>query len=323
MPLLSVIVPVYKVEKYIKRCVDSILNQSYKDFELILVDDGSPDNCGKICDEYELIDKRIIVVHKKNGGLSDARNAGIEIMKGQYVTFIDSDDFIHKETFSTLMENIEKENADISICSFLRTSDNVFETSISKDYTIYSGKESVIQMYVNPESICFITAWGKIYKSSLFKNIRYPKGKLHEDEFTTYKLLYSSKRVVFTNNKFYFYYINPESIIQSLISERNLDSLEAMVERTAFFEALNETQLANYTKLSIVSNISYSYQRLSREKKSKNSKELKKRYLSYLDKSFEKDYISSKKGIQKIWAKLFFISPDLFSFIRNFLKIGL
>ena len=110
---ISVIVPVYKVEKFINRCIDSILNQSYTDFELILVDDGSPDNCGKICDDYASKDKRIVVIHKENGGLSDARNAGIDAMKGQYVTFIDSDDYIHRETFSFLISLIEKENADI------------------------------------------------------------------------------------------------------------------------------------------------------------------------------------------------------------------
>ena len=321
MVSLSVIVPVYKVEKYLHRCIDSILNQDFSDYELILVDDGSPDKCGVICDEYEKKDSRIKVIHKENGGLSSARNAGIDIMSGEYVTFIDSDDFIHPSMFSSMMGEMKNQNADISICSFLRTSEKVDYPDTSLKYKAFNNTESVKMLY--SVGISFITAWGKIYKSSLFENIRYPHGKYHEDEFTTYKLLYSAKKVIFTEDRLYFYYVNPESIIQSSFSEKHLDALDAFVERTSFFLEKKEKALAELSAHALISRIMYSHQCLWREKNLKNKSLLIKKALSYLDKSQKKGYISSLSSKQQLWAKLFFLSPKLYSFTRNLMKIGL
>ena len=122
--LVSVIVPIYNVEKYLRKCVDSILNQTYKNLEIILVDDGSPDNCGNICDEYALSDSRIRIIHKKNGGLSDARNAGLDIARGNYILFVDSDDYIDETMVEKLYEALEKEKAEMSLCSFVYVNDD-------------------------------------------------------------------------------------------------------------------------------------------------------------------------------------------------------
>lgn len=316
---LSVIVPVYKVEKYLSRCIDSILNQDYRDFELILVNDGSPDNCGKICDEYALKDGRIKVIHKENGGLSSARNVGIDISEGKYITFIDSDDYIHPKMFSQLINEMKVQKADISICSYKSTTKNEEDASISNIFSVLDKYDSIKRM----NFISFITAWGKIYKTELFNDIRYPIGKYHEDEFTTYKLFYKSNKLIYTEDELYFYYTNPESIIQSSFSEKNLDALEAFTERIMFFEEKKEFELTKLSNNALISRIMYSHQCISREKSIKNKSVLKKKALSYLDKSKKKEYVSHLPLKQKLWSKMFFICPCLYSSLRNLLKIGL
>jgi hypothetical protein len=171
--------------------------------------------------------------------------------------------------------------------------------------------------------ISFITAWGKIYKTELFNDIRYPIGKYHEDEFTTYKLFYKSNKILYTEDKLYFYYTNPESIIQSSFSEKNLDSLDAFSERIMFFEDKKEFDLIKLSNNALISRIMYSHQCISREKSIKNKSVLKKKALSYLDKSKKKEYVSHLPLKQKLWAKSFFICPCLYSSLRNLLKIGL
>ncbi len=316
---LSVVVPVYKVEKYLSRCIESILNQDFCNFQLILVDDGSPDNCGTICDEYASKDNRIKVIHKENGGLSSARNAGIDISTSEYITFIDSDDYIHPCMFSSMLKGMKNHDADISICSYLSTKENNAETTISNTFSLIDKYESITRM----NNIEFITAWGKIYKTKLFEKIRYPVGKYHEDEFITYKLFYESNKIVFTEDKLYYYYVNPESIIQSSFSEKNLDSLDVFKERIMFFEKKNEHELTKLSQKTLMSRIMYCHQCISREKSLKNKSKLKQKALSYLDKTQKKEFISSLSSKQKMWANLFFVSPFLYSTFRNSLKIGL
>ena len=197
--LISVIVPVYKVEKYIHRCVDSILAQTFTDFELILVDDGSPDNCGKICDEYAEKDNRIHVIHKENGGLSDARNAGIDWAfansDSEWITFIDSDDWIHPKYLEALYNAVKETGCEISICGYEETTgDSPKVDDINLQAVIVSTEDFFCEHNVNA-----VVAWGKLYKKELFREIRYPVGKLHEDEFTTYKLLFQYENCAFVN----------------------------------------------------------------------------------------------------------------------------
>ena len=198
---LSIIVPVYKVEKQLEQCIRSILNQSFTNFELILVDDGSPDKCGEICDEYEKKDKRIKVIHKKNGGLSDARNAGLDIAKGKYIGFVDSDDIIHPEMYERMYNFINKYNVDIVQCKFkkFKSIEDINKLSNINNTNIeyYTSKEAIMDMIDNNK--INVNTWNKLYKRELFENERFPKGKIHEDEFLTYKLIYKSNKVAYIN----------------------------------------------------------------------------------------------------------------------------
>ena len=195
MASTTAVIPIYKVEKYLSRCVESILLQTFTEFELILVDDGSPDCCGSICDEYAKKDSRVTVIHKKNGGLSDARNAGIEwafaCSENEWLTFIDSDDWIHSKYLEVLTNAVRETNCQISICGFQETSNEVAEESTnSLNCELYDTETFFCEKNVNA-----VVAWGKLYRKELFCNIRYPFGKLHEDEFTTYKLLFANSKL--------------------------------------------------------------------------------------------------------------------------------
>ena len=199
MKKISVIVPIYKVEKYIHRCIDSIINQTYKNLEIILVDDGSPDSCPRICDEYAKKDKRIKVIHKENGGLSDARNKGVDIATGDYIAFVDSDDYIHPNMYEVLIYELEKNNSDIALCKYkIVYEKSKIKTEIDGKFEVYSlnNLQALDSMY-GKDGVDFIVAWNKLYKKDLFNKIRYPVGKIHEDEYTTYKLLFASKNVIY------------------------------------------------------------------------------------------------------------------------------
>ena len=208
MAKISVVVPIYNVEKYLNRCVDSILNQTFTDFELILVDDGSPDNCGKICDEYAEKDNRVRVIHKPNGGLSDARNAGIEwALKNsdsEWITFIDSDDWVHPDYLEFLLRAAVENNTSVSICGFVRTENKSDFPKYSFESKVYSNEDFWIEKNVNA-----VVAWGKLYKKKDFTEIRYPVGKVHEDEFTTHKILFKYYNIAFVNEELYYYFTNP------------------------------------------------------------------------------------------------------------------
>lgn len=219
-PLVSIIVPIYNVEKYLKKCVDSIINQTYKNLEIILVDDGSPDLCGEICDEYVKMDKRIKVIHKINGGLSDARNAGLNIMQGQYVGFVDSDDWIEPNMYARLIENLIDFNADISIGGVT----NLLESENGYKILRTTQKDEIINWSCDKEEAmeCYFlgtwSAWDKIYKKTIFKDLRFPKGEINEDEAIALQILEQCDVISYTNEAVYNY-IKEEivSLLQNLI----------------------------------------------------------------------------------------------------------
>ncbi len=238
MDLISIIVPVYNVEKYIHQCIDSVINQTYKNIEIILVDDGSPDNCGRICDEYAAKDSRIKVIHKANGGLSDARNHGIEAAKGDWLMFIDSDDWIEPDMAQKLLDAATEDDADMAVCSV--TVFNEKESFTPKNY--FSPARTVPGIQLLKEkwlNVQFVIACNKIYKKELFDNIRYPVGKLHEDEFVIHYLLYKAEKVCVIEDKLYNYRQNENSITGSKYSPRNLDGLFAVADRICFYNQIN------------------------------------------------------------------------------------
>lgn len=230
--MISIIVPVYKVEPYIRRCVDSILSQTYSDFELILVNDGSPDGCGAICDEYANNDSRIRVIHKENGGLSSARNAALDVVceekQAEWITFIDSDDWVHPEYLRVLLSAAQVCGAQIAISDFVMTQGDA-EGDISGTVSVYSPED----FWAKRRSPI---ACAKLYRREIFDNMRYPVGKLHEDEFLTYKLIFACDKVAYTPSKTYFYYQNPESIMGSSWTPRRMHGIEAITEQRDFFK---------------------------------------------------------------------------------------
>lgn len=246
MPEISVIVPVYKVENFIHRCVDSILSQSFRDFELILVDDGSPDSCGAICDTYAEQDSRVHVIHQKNGGLSAARNTGIDYVMANsdshWLVFVDSDDWVHPEYLQVLYSAAEQTLCKISACGFFRTEGESFPQE--QDYAVQSMSADD---YYCGDSHGGVTAvaWNKLYHRSLFKKLRYPIGKLHEDEFTTYLAVYQAKRVAVTPAQLYAYYQNPNGIMRSDWNPRRMHVLEAFELQIAFAKAQKNQRLLN------------------------------------------------------------------------------
>lgn len=249
--LVSVIVPIYKVEKYLCECVDSIISQSYSNLEIILVDDGSPDKCPEICDEYAQKDSRIKVIHKPNGGLSDARNAGIEIAKGEYLSFVDSDDVIHRQMIEVLMKPlIEDKSVKMSACQFLEFDDG---KEFDKNQEVKPLETIDFQEYFT-KKICVI-ACAKIYEKSLFENIKFPLGRYHEDEFTTYKVCYEAKKVAYTDSQMYFYRQREGSIMNSMSVKRMTDIHDALKEQIDFFLEKHITRL--YAKFLV--NFAYAY----------------------------------------------------------------
>lgn len=225
--LITVIVPVYNVEKYLRHCVETIVNQTYAKLEIFLIDDGSSDSSGEICDELSIDDERIKVIHKENGGLSDARNVAIEKSNGKFITFVDSDDYIPYDTIEYLYKQIKAYDADISIGKMYLTSKTDEKIANQETQSIkLDNKEAVIEMIYG--SYYTASASGKLYKTSLFKDIRYPVGRLNEDLFTTYKLLNKSRLTVYSDKIVYYYFHRVGSIINSAFNEKRLDVLRAL-----------------------------------------------------------------------------------------------
>lgn len=308
MPKISVIVPVYNVEKYLNRCVDSILNQTFEDFELILVDDGSPDNCSNICDEYAQKDNRVKVIHKKNGGLSDARNAGIDCAIGEWLSFIDSDDWVENNFLETLYSSAEKYQAEIVIVNFHKVFDDRCERRISVNELCCTGTESLEYLY-GQHSIYMNIACNKLYKKSLFNEVKFPVGKLHEDGFTTYKLLNMCKKIYMSNCDLYCYYQRNDSIMNKKFSESRIDEYFVYCERRKFFREHNLKEVSIENEKTILTCI---FSLTTKILKSDWSNSVKKKYYEMFREDLKKNYnflvcnISKK---QKLALDLYVLSP--------------
>lgn len=233
--LISVIVPVYNVEKYIDKCIKSILNQNYKELEIILVDDGSTDKSGEICDEYAKKDDRIKVIHKINGGLSDARNAGLNIAKGEYIGFVDSDDYIDNDMYSTLFDLIQKHKADISIVSFREfMNGKVIDIQDSKQLDIFNRTEGIQELLLDKKIQSY--AWNKLFKAELFKNIKFPTGKNFEDIATTLLLFEKTQKIVRLEEPKYNYLRRNDSIIGIKNYKTYYDYIEVILDKYKYLK---------------------------------------------------------------------------------------
>ncbi len=253
-PLISVIVPVYRVEEYLERCVKSILSQTYKNLEVILVDDGSPDQCPAICDACAEKDARVKVIHQENKGLSGARNAGIDAASGEYLAFVDSDDYVSPHFIEELYQLLQDTGCAIGQCRFSYVKGDGLVEEGDSAFCIYRGESLMEQLYGPEEkATCFVVAWNKLYRTELFKEtgIRYPEGRIHEDEATTYRLFHEAKKLAFLDRALYGYYTENGGSITSVFSAKRLQWLTAHEERIAFFKKNGYEKLlpAAYRKL--------------------------------------------------------------------------
>lgn len=307
---ISIIVPIYNVEKYLKKCVQSILNQSFKNFELILVNDGSLDKCGRICDEYAKKDERIKVIHKVNGGLSSARNAGLNIASGEYIGFVDSDDYLDERMYEVLINSIRKTNSDMVICDYYIDYEN--EKDISKEYDInvivkeFDNISALKELY-RENGVKFVVAWNKIYKRELFDELRYENGRIHEDEILAHKLLYKCNKITYIPIKLYHYLQRENSIMNTRNNIKRLDIIYAYDERMKFFKEINKLELLKKTEYCYIVRFFEEYKKNNGDKKETDilRKSMKKNIWSVL----KNDRFIFKEKV--VWI-LFLINTKLY-----------
>ena len=313
--LISIVVPIYNVEKYLKRCIDSIINQTYKNIEIILVDDGSTDKGPSICDSYKKKDKRIKVIHKKNGGISDARNEGIKITTGSYLMFIDSDDYIDSNMIEELYKNIIKTKADIVICDFVRF-DEEKETfnKYSKKKFIVEEKDKYNYLF-NEYRIPTVVQWNKLFKKEVFKDIEYKKGKINEDEFIVCSELNNAKRISYYLEPFYHYYQRNNSIMGSYNINRFETIFEAYDSQINFFKNKSMDNEIINTKLVMFEAITYF---LYMANKSNMTKKSLKKYIKKT-KSIAKEVLIKYRSNFSLKKQLRFfvyiLSPSIYNYI--------
>lgn len=317
---ISVIVPVYNVEKYIEQCLKSISNQTYKNFEVIVVDDGSKDFSGIICDKFSKLDYRIKVIHQSNQGLSGARNTGLKNATGDYITFIDSDDFIKNKMFEEMVLILKEKNADIIECGTIYCDEkgNYIKENTKNKIEIYEKNNQMKELILNGNITTM--SWGKLYKKDLFKNFEFPLGKYHEDVFTTYKLLHISKKTIVLNQGFYHYRQVNGSIMNSNFNIKHLDSIKAVLERSKFIEKYYP-KYKKYDYANLVYSSCKVYERIIlsdfyEKRIFEDIQKLIRKYLIYF-----LMYSKSQK-ITKLFASICFINMSLCKkFYKIFLKV--
>ncbi len=311
-PKITIIVPVYNVENYLQYCVDSLLKQTYTNFEILLIDDGSKDNSGKLCDELQIKDERIRVYHKQNGGLSDARNFGIEHSNGDFYLFIDSDDALHPDFCKVLIELQKKYGADIVSTSMKRFYD--FSQINEFNKLTYSASEKVfydndiLQQYFNPNEKRFIEhgLCMKLYKKELFKELRFAIGRLHEDLYITHQLLKLSHCFVFINLPYYYYFQKNENSICKNYKPKNFtDEIDAVSLMLSSFNS--NPEIMPHLKKFIADHYMYLITRyygyLSEYKELKQKKDELVKWI--------KNYLKTESGLSfsyktKRWIKILF-----------------
>lgn len=316
MELVSVIIPVYNVEKYLDRCVKSVINQTYTNLEIILVDDGSTDNSGVLCNEFLQKDDRIIVIHQENKGASAARNTGIQACTGKWIAFIDSDDFIHKEYIETLYHICKKQNVLIAQCGAVRGKDSVFP----KDINIAVEERWLFKQLYKSQTRAFrAIVWGKLIKKEIVLKYPFPEGKIFEDEDVVFKYMYEARDCVITNRHLYYYYMSPNSILRNSNKHVKFDYVEIFMERCKFLAARGEDELIQYTNKELCIRLMLGYCSAKKDKLAKKDiNELRKIFI----RTFKEINWKTNFPAKEILAiHLFYHFPHLFAFIENHFNI--
>lgn len=316
--VISVIVPIYDVEEYLDRCVESIVNQTYKDLEIILVDDGSPDNCPQICDSWAEKDNRIKVVHKENGGLSDARNAGMQYASGEVVSFIDSDDWIESNMFEKMIAQMERDNSDIVSCGVRWIEEN---GKLLRNVTVNQNEildtHSAMSELINDGKLKQ-HVWNKIYKNKLIRDIPFEKGKYHEDVFWSYQVIGKAERVSVVPDSYYYYVQRTNSIMGEGFSEKRLDALDANYLRCEYMKK-NFPDLFDNALYVYIGSCHYQLQCAVRTNQPDSVIQNILDRLNYRKSGHPTRGITAK---QKLWYYLFTCFPLITSKLRNSLSIG-
>lgn len=260
--LISIIVPIFRVQKYLNKCVDSILNQSYSNIEVILVDDGSDDNCPQICDQYKKCDDRVVVIHKQNGGLSSARNAGLNIARGEYVGFIDSDDYIDENMFKILYRNMILAQADISICGFFQWGrDATPKPRNDNKFVVYTRDEILERFFRTDQKKDYFAVWCRLYSKRIIENLRFKEGVINEDVEFSYHAFLNCSKVCETQSELYGYNIGNVSITRMPLTKKDLDLFQIWKSIIAYAEQDDYKNLSaalfNYNRSSLTLLIKY------------------------------------------------------------------
>ena len=297
MALVSIIIPVYNVKKYLPRCIESVLAQTLGDFEALLVDDGSTDGSGALCDEYVRTDSRIQVFHQENGGLSSARNTGLQYARGDYITFVDSDDFLHPDFLMELVTLIRDTGAQVSVCRYLPVEEGQKPSMESSEpaapAVCLSGTQAAEKIVLESQRF-MITAWGKLYSAGLAPWLRFPPGRLHEDEFVTYKVFFQAQKVAVSLKQYYYYLQRGGSIIRQSFREKRLDKLDALREAVSYFEQRGESRLSRAAKKRYLLNVQIAWYRVYTGME--NSRELQKR----LQREHREFYRENRRDIKEL-----------------------
>ena len=309
---ISIIVPVYKVEKYLDECVTSIVNQTYKNMEIILINDGSPDNSGNMCDEWAKKDERIVVVHKKNGGLSDARNAGLKIAQGDYIGFVDSDDYIETSFYQRLINALESFNCSMAEGRLIlykngdyKNKENPFEADRKIIYGEHIDTDELNEFF--GESFC-----NKLFKKEVLDNFTFPVDEIYEDARTNYKLYLVEKNIAAVPNAHYYYRLDGDSITRRKFDGKQLQTNEILEDRIALFESNNMPTMSEYTKCKIVDDSLVYYYMARRDKANKEHIEVIKSYIKkYACVAKKSKYFEKRR---KTRLRIYNISPTLLYF---------
>lgn len=317
-PLISVIVPIYNVEAYLQRCVDSIRHQTYKNLEIVLVDDGSIDNCGRMCDEFAKEDSRIAVIHRENGGLSAARNSGLDICKGEYIGFVDADDCIHPEMYGLLVKDIQDNGSFLSFCQPNMCKNQVVKDVVLDEPTLCYGKDFIFQK-------CLIdniwwSACTKLYHYSLFNDIRFPEGRTNEDYPIAIRVYDKCERIAVNYNKLYNYCLRQGSIARSEFRPHKFDQIDSAKDVMEYMqnnhqewvEAAQKNLLASC--IGLLSNLVKENNTFYAEKKKTIYKIVHENFIS----GIRNKYLT--KG-QKMLLIASYIHPTLFDFIYKTIKL--
>jgi glycosyltransferase involved in cell wall biosynthesis len=313
---ISIIVPIYKVEKYLSKCIESLLVQTFKEIELILVNDGSPDSCGELCDEYAKKDNRIKVIHKKNGGISSARNAGINIATGKYIGFVDGDDYIHPNMYELLYKKAVDSSSDIVLCDYYSIEENELLENLYCNYEIeaqnYTNLEALEELF-GEDRIKFVVPWNKLYKRSLFSNLQYEVGRIHEDEFIAHKVLYKSSKVTYLPIKLYYYFQRTNSIMRSRFNIKRLDRVYALKDRVDYFNKINQLNLQHKAEDRYIQSIFSNYKKVKANNivAFKEIKEIRVDLLMNFKSLLKNPFYNKREKI--LWI-LFIINPLLYDF---------